>query len=996
MKDSIFSGIRIRLILLVILALVFIALLIGFNVREQRRHALGRATAEAGVVFKLAVMNEEKILLETKELLQRLAETPDVVRAGDCGAYLAAILKNHPRYRNFGLILPDGELSCSALPHEGPVNLGDRFYFRRALETGSFSIGMYQVGRITKKPTINFGYPVFNASRKVTGVVFAALDPSYLSEFEKEISGMLPAGSVFVKIDRGGTVLAGFPENPHFRIGEPMERSIYERISREKMGMFVAADSGNGDRIYLFSTLWGEFFGDESYMLLGIPMKSLLAESEESLARNLAFLALVAVATVILFWYVGERLIVKPVNRVVKAAKRLAAGDLTARADLPREKGELGYLGLAFDEMAGELERKAQTLLQVRTRLAHFLSASPAVIYACRFPQDYQAGKGIFPVFMSERIRELLGYEPGEVLANPGWLEENAHPEDLSAAMDPAGLFRDGILSREYRIRSKGGEYRWVLDQLVLVRDEAGAPLEVVGSLTDITCRKKTEETLGRLGMAVGQAAEAIVVADGEGKVEYVNPAFEIITGYSVAETIGQGIRALQREGQDDALTREIWETISTGGVWKGRFVNRRKDGALYDEQATFSPVRDESGRIVSFIAAIRDVTQEVLLQKQLQIAQRMEAVGVLAGGVAHDFNNALTGIFGFTEIASMQVAGNEGAVSNLNEIRRCAERAATLTRQLLAYSRRQILSPVNLKVNGLIEELMKLVSNMAGPRIRIRTVFGKDLPYVHADAGQVEQVLINLIINARDAMPSGGDLVIETGVAELDDEYVLLHPYMSAGRFVVLSVSDTGTGMDKAVRDRVFEPFFTTKGPDKGTGLGLAMVYGIVKQHKGFIHLYSETGVGTTFRIYLPTVHSAPDAIEPVRTPEVKGGTETLLVAEDDDSVRALVKRTLENLGYTVLAASSGEEAVELFKRNRESVSLAILDVVMKEMGGKETYREMSGMKSGLKAIFMSGYAETYVHESFVLLPGVPFLQKPFTPKVLARKVREVLDSTG
>ena len=506
--------------------------------------------------------------------------------------------------------------------------------------------------------------------------------------------------------------------------------------------------------------------------------------------------------------------------------------------------------------------------------------------------------------------------------------------------------------------------------------------------------RKHTEGKLARLGMAVDQAAEAIIITDREGTILYVNPAFERISGYSREEAVGKNPRILRSGKQDKSLYREIWGILARGEVWTGHLINRRKDGSLYEEDATISPVRDSSGNIISFVAVMRDVTQLLLIEKQMRTAQKMEAVGTLAGGIAHDFNNALTGIVGFGELLRMRMAGDEQALHDLDEIQRCAERASTLTRQLLTFARRQVIEPVNLDLNTLAADLMKLIGKVVGEHIEVKTFLGKNVPTIHADRGQIEQVLMNLCLNARDSMPEGGRLVVETGDVVLDEECVRRNPYMKTGRYALLTVSDTGTGMDEKTRERVFEPFFTTKGPDKGTGLGLAMVYGIVKQHGGFIHLYSEPGKGTAFKVYFPAIEAQPDAIPEKHGGElVRGGTETILLAEDEESILSFIERALKALGYAVLVARNGEEAVEMFRRHKEIV-LAVLDVVMPRKGGKEAFEEMRKAKPELKVIYMSGYSVDAIHDSFVLIPGTPYLQKPFGPAVLARKVREVLDA--
>jgi len=409
---------------------------------------------------------------------------------------------------------------------------------------------------------------------------------------------------------------------------------------------------------------------------------------------------------------------------------------------------------------------------------------------------------------------------------------------------------------------------------------------------------------------------------------------------------------------------------------------------------------REENGEV--FIEGLAsDITErkrteaeKKQLQGQLQQAIKMEAVGTLAGGIAHDFNNALTGIVGFGELLRNRMAGDEQALHDLGEILRCAERASTLTKQLLAYARRQVIEPVNLNLSTLVADLMKFIGKVVGEHIEVKTSLEKNVPTICADRGQIEQVVMNLCLNARDAMPEGGRLVVETEDVYLEEEYVHQNPYMRTGRYALLTVSDTGVGMDEKTCERAFEPFFTTKGPDKGTGLGLAMVYGIVKQHGGFIHLYSEPGKGTAFKMYFPAIEAQPDAVPEKRREEiVRGGMETILLAEDEEAIRSFIERTLKELGYNVLVARNGEEAIEIFRQNKEIV-LAVLDVVMPRKGGKEAFEEMHKQNPRLKVIFTSGYIGNGIHDSFALIAGTPFLQKPFGPTILARKIREVLDA--
>ncbi|MDA8123552.1 MAG: PAS domain S-box protein [Deltaproteobacteria bacterium] len=421
----------------------------------------------------------------------------------------------------------------------------------------------------------------------------------------------------------------------------------------------------------------------------------------------------------------------------------------------------------------------------------------------------------------------------------------------------------------------------------------------------------------------------------------------------------------------------------------------RRKDGSIFWADIKSSPVTIYGKQFI--LGNFRDVSEHrrlLSLEKQMRTAQKMEAVGTLAGGIAHDFNNALTGIFGFGELLRMRMAGDEQALHDLDEILRCAERASTLTRQLLTFARRQIIEPVNLSLSTLVADLMKFVGKVVGEHIEVKTSLGKNVPTIHADRGQIEQVVMNLCLNSRDAMPEGGRLVVEAEDVYLDEEYVSQNPYMRTGRYALLTVSDTGVGMDEKTRERVFEPFFTTKGPDRGTGLGLSMVYGIVKQHNGFIHVYSEPGKGAAFKVYFPAIEAQPDAIPTIRREEtVRGGTETILLAEDEEAIRVLAERILTGFGYTVRVARNGEEAIEIFRQHKEIV-LAVLDVVMPRKGGKEAFEEMHKQNPRLKVIFMSGYSPNAIHDSYVLTAGMPFLQKPFGPTILARKIRDVLDA--
>jgi signal transduction histidine kinase len=398
-----------------------------------------------------------------------------------------------------------------------------------------------------------------------------------------------------------------------------------------------------------------------------------------------------------------------------------------------------------------------------------------------------------------------------------------------------------------------------------------------------------------------------------------------------------------------------------------------------------------------------RKVAERALFdsEERLQQSQRMEAIGTLAGGVAHDFNNLLTVILGNTQLVLGTLQPDDPSQLRLVDVEKAANRAAMLTRQLLAFSRRQHLERRALNLNDTIHEIMKLLRRIIGADVEVRVIATPDLSVIFADPGQIEQVIMNLAVNARDAMPHGGKLTIETSNIELDENYQQGYPYIIPGKYVQVSVSDSGSGIDTETQKRIFEPFFTTKEVDKGTGLGLSMVYGIIKQHEGHINVYSEVGQGTTFKIFLPIIESAVEPDELTIRPPLLGGTETILVADDEETLQHLSRNILEGLGYTVLLAKNGEEVLDIYKANCERIDLLLLDVVMPRMGGIEAYKQIGELGTEVPIIFMTGYSFETIQSQFIkqnelkkeLTPVV--IQKPYTLDGLGRKVREVLDKS-
>jgi two-component system, cell cycle sensor histidine kinase and response regulator CckA len=510
----------------------------------------------------------------------------------------------------------------------------------------------------------------------------------------------------------------------------------------------------------------------------------------------------------------------------------------------------------------------------------------------------------------------------------------------------------------------------------------------------DITDRRRAETEHKLLATAIEQAAEVIVVTDAQASIQYVNPAFETTTGYARNEVLGKNPRILQSGKQDEAFYRGLWDTLTNGNTWHGRFINRKKDGQHYTEDATISPVRDEAGSIVSYVAVKRDITRDLDLEAQLLQSQKMEGIGRLAGGVAHDFNNILSVILSYAGFALGVVKEGDALRDDIIEIRKAGERAAALTRQLLAFSRKQVLQPESLELNRILTNMEKMLQRIIGEDIDLVQVLAPDLGLVTADPGQIEQVIMNLAVNARDAMPEGGKLTIETANVELDLDYAAQHREVVPGPYVMIAVSDSGVGIDQQTMTRMFEPFFTTKGAGKGTGLGLSTVMGIVKQSGGSIFVYSEIGKGTTFKIYLPRELSTASAAgaKPTTMAQPSTGTETILVVEDEEPLRRIARRTLEAAGYKVLTAANGDEALATSAGRGGAIHLLLTDVVMPQMSGRVLATQLTKQRPALKVLYMSGYTDNAIVHHGVLDAGTQFIAKPFTVDSLTRKVHEVL----
>ncbi|MCC5838732.1 MAG: PAS domain S-box protein [Opitutales bacterium] len=601
----------------------------------------------------------------------------------------------------------------------------------------------------------------------------------------------------------------------------------------------------------------------------------------------------------------------------------------------------------------------------------------------------------------SDGFAALFGYDPKQVVPTFGFWRDCIHPDDREQAIslvERVKQSKSARYSQEYRFRREDGSYAYVRDHALLLRDAEGRVVRAVGGMSDISETHEVMERLHLLGSALNAAADPVFIADREGRLLWVNRAFTSMKGFSEGEALGKTMGQLVKSGkQDKSFYEEMWKTILSGKTWSEEMINQRKDGSLVHELVSITPVLGASGEVGHFIAIERDITEEKLREQHFLRAQRMESIGTLAGGIAHDLNNVLSPIvMGVSLIRQIDESGKLHPI--IDEIQRSAERGRDLVQQVLSFARGVEGHREPLSLSLVIREIGNIVRNSFPKSILFTGEAPEDLWTVVADPTQIHQVLLNLCVNARDAMPEGGQLTVSAGNFEVDAQFAAMFAHAHPGPYVVVEVADTGCGMDPQTIERVFEPFFTTKPFGKGTGLGLSTVAGIVRSHKGFANVYSEVGQGTRFKVYLPAV------IEPLASPDEvvfdlsppRGRGECILVVDDEAAIVAMAKQTLEAFGYTVFTAENGTAAMAVFATEREFIDLVLTDMMMPEMDGVALIRALKRIDPAVRIIAASGLRAKGGIGKAVDSGVQDFLPKPYSSDTMLRLVREVLDREG
>ncbi|MBZ0119134.1 MAG: PAS domain S-box protein, partial [Sandaracinaceae bacterium] len=666
--------------------------------------------------------------------------------------------------------------------------------------------------------------------------------------------------------------------------------------------------------------------------------------------------------------------------------------------------GEIYLAGTGVD--LTELRRSEQELSRAAAWQRAILDAADAAIVSTDVGGIIQSLNKTSERLFGYSAQEVIGRHSPAIFHVPDEIRERAEAlgRESGQRVEPGFEVFAHLASKPEQqwtgVRKDGSRFPLRL-RLTAMRDQQGECIGFLGVGHDLTEARRQDEIRRLQSAALDAAANAMVITDREGTIEWVNPAFCALTGYRAEEAIGRKPSLLKSGLQPSSFYASLWQTILRGEVWRSELVNRRKDGSLYHEEETITPILSEAGVITHFVAIKQDISERKRaemerwkLQDELRVSEKLRAVGSLAGGIAHDFNNLLAVISSYAEVAADELPAQEPTRAHLGEIRSAVVRAADLTRQLLAFSRKQPMRVEAVSLNEIALGLEKMLRRVLGEHIELELSLAPSLGLTRADPTQIEQVIVNLAVNARDAMPEGGRLCIATSDVLLDQRHVTMHPEIDPGVYVVLSVADNGMGMDDLTRQRIFEPYFTTKEQGKGTGLGLATVHGIVEQSGGRVWVYSELGIGTTFEIYLPRLQEGVQRALPSDAPSLlRGGSETVLLVEDEQPLRLVVERLLRAAGYVVLCAPNGQAALELAARRGAEIHFVLTDVAMPKMGGRALVEALRRERPAIKSLFMSGFSDDAIVSQGVRDVASDFIGKPFGVSELLRKVRELLD---
>ena len=991
--------IRTKLLLIMLLSGLPVAVTVFFLLYAKYRTDYREAEHAIQVAVEAIAFQHEAHVEGIHTLLATIARFPEVKRKDKkaCAHLLQGILKQNPSSHNVGIADIDGTLIASGVTGSGAnFSIGDRKYFKDALRTKRFSVGEYTLSRAVAKPAIHFALPVLDDAAHVVVVIYATFDLNHFNTiFEAQ---KLPPGSALNITDHQGFFLHRYPPHPLVKPGLLDRSDLRAHMTGEKsQGGFNEFGRDNVKRFLAFKRL--QLYPDEApylYIRASIPEKEALASVHYYLLLAGGLFVVAALFALLCSRVFAGRFLVAPLERLADVAESAQKGDFSVRTGLPASNDEIGRLAQTFDSMAASLEaqrtERDSAELELRSSEQKFSAVfekSPITVALTSYPA------GVF-LEVNQAFSSTFGFSREEALGrSTGDLNVWVNPEDRQRylQMISGEAYVNGF---ETVMRTKDGTLINVLFSGGSVDINGGK--YVLSAIVDISEQKRMELALRESERRFRELLENVhlvaVLLDRQGNVSFCNDFLLTLTDWTRDEVLGHNWFERFITRNDEAQVRQLFfaaiESESIPAHHENRIQTRSGEQRLIVWDNTM--LKDASGTVIGTASIGLDVTDHRNTEAQLLQSQKMEAIGKLAGGVAHDFNNLLTPIMGYSEMLWKDLAARGENVERVERITQAAMKARDLTRQLLSFGRKQTLEMQKIDLNEVVSSFVEIFHRTIRESIVIKMLLSADRSCILADRIQIEQIVMNLVVNAQDAIADNGIITIETASTVLDEEFVRSHPAVKAGTYVMLAVSDSGHGIDKNNLNHIFEPFFSTKEVGKGTGLGLATVYGIVKQHEGNIWVYSEPGQGTVFKIFIPVVDGVafetPEASQVV--PVARTASGTILLVEDNETVRTLVNELLTECGYRVLATEDPVQALTL--ATTCSIDLLVTDVVMPGMNGPELHRQLLEMYPDLRVLFMSGYTNNVVAQHIEMKVGDNFIQKPFAVDALLRKVADVL----
>jgi len=998
---------RKMLLLLMIIFLPASAIIVVSGLKHSGR-AIQDEENKALLLVESLSDRHEQIAAGTKQMLSTLANLPELQKRDipACCELFRQLRERFPSYAFLGAVTPDGEIFACSPQIEDKVSLGDRKYVKEAILTQDVSVGEYHIGRVSRVSSLSYAYPVFDSEKKLAAVVIAAFN---MAEFAHFWTGLNPPnGSSITVSDRKGKLLFGFPENNAVTPGEPTSEAAFRQMKYgRELGTFRQTGEDGVHRTYAFKKLrLREGASPYLYVKVGTASNPIFATAGLEMLGYLSVLGILGLVAMSLVWRYANHLLIQPVNQLVKTTQRFGKGEMWARTGLPHSTNEIGLLAKSFDDMASLLEmrdmerKKAGEALRASEEMfRRLVENAPDAIFV--------QTDGLFAYVNPAAVKLFGADSPGQLIGTSNM--ERLHPdyrEQVGKRIHMLNIEKIPVPNIELNfIRIDGSAVGAETSAVPITYGGKDGALVFVRDISERIRAKEEHEHLNRLNrMILGAASEGIIGLDVRGKAVFANPSSASMLGYEIEQMLRKDIHKLIHHSKPDGSVCSrsacpMHATLRTGNPCPMREeVLWRKNGEKFPALYACTPII-EADNIVGAVLTIRDITEHkkdeeirAMLEAKLSQAQKFEAIATLAGGIAHDFNNILAPIIGFTEMALRDSSLPTATRNGLEQVFNAGLRAKDLVRQILTFSRPdEETGRRPLEISLIVKEVLKLLRSSLPATIEIKQNLENGL--VLADATQMHQVLMNLCVNATQAMDDNGVLEVDLVKADLnlDDLKSLSLIGLTPGPFLRLSISDTGCGMDATTLHRIFEPYFTTKAFGKGTGLGLAVVHGIVKRHDGAISVKSTPGTGSTFTIYLPRLKAAAGIVDG-SAHDLEKGNENILLIDDEQIMLEIGTQILSRLGYQVTSVMDAPKALQLFHADADHFDLVITDCSMSRLSGTELARQIRRIRADIPVIICTGSSETSVLSTEVDL-DVEIMGKPFAAKDLASTVRRTLD---